>query len=77
MESTEPKESQQPASEAPKEEPTATTTTTAGAEQPGEPKKAEQDGEKVNFTLAFKKQTFNVEFGLDRTIGDLRQEVAR
>jgi len=33
--------------------------------------------EKVSFTIAFKKQTFPVEFGLDQTIGELRQEIAR
>lgn len=65
-----------------------TTTTTTSSEAPAvEEKKAEevatkeapatQNEEKVNFTIVFKKQNFNVEFGLDRTIGDLRQEVAR
>jgi len=43
----------------------------------GEPQKPDGDGEKVSFILAFKKQTFNVDFGIDRTVGDLRQEVAR
>ena len=83
MEVTETKESHEPSSSESstpqKDEPTTTTTS---SEQPAEDiKKAEaapqDDGEKVAFTIAFKKQTFNVEFGLDRTIGDLRQEVAR
>ena len=62
--------------------------TTSSSEQPqpaqdseGEKEKAEAnpqgDGEKVAFLIMFKKQTFNVEFGMDRTIGDLRLEVAR
>jgi hypothetical protein len=79
-------ETKEPVSETPqKEDPTATTTTTS-SEQPAssaeESKKEEtapskDEGEKVSFTIVFKKQTFNVEFGLDRTIGDLRQEVAK
>ncbi len=39
--------------------------------------KGKEEGEKVAFTVAFKKQNFNVEFGLDRTIGELRQEIAK
>jgi hypothetical protein len=78
-------ETKEPVSETPqKEDPTTTTTTSF--EQPAssaeESKKEEtapskDEGEKVSFTIVFKKQTFNVEFGLDRTIGDLRQEVAK
>lgn len=33
--------------------------------------------EKISFTVAFKKQTYNVEFGLDQTLGELRQEIAK
>jgi len=36
-----------------------------------------QPSEKVSFTLVFKKQNFSVEFGMDSSVGDLRQEVAR
>eukprot|EP00026_Physarum_polycephalum_P011743 Phypoly_transcript_11985.p1 GENE.Phypoly_transcript_11985~~Phypoly_transcript_11985.p1 ORF type:complete len:281 (+),score=47.10 Phypoly_transcript_11985:173-1015(+) len=82
-------ETKEPASETPqKEEPTTTTTSTTStpSEQPApsaeeskkeEPAPPKDEGEKVSFTIAFKKQTFNVEFGLDSTIGDLRQEVAK
>lgn len=63
----------------------STITTTTSTEPPAESKKEEgageqpatQNEEKVNFSIVFKKQNFNVDFGLDRTIGDLRQEVAR
>lgn len=37
----------------------------------------EKGGERVTFTVAFKKQTFYLEFGMDNTISDLRQEIAR
>lgn len=84
MEAIETKDSQQPSSETTPQKDETTTTTTSTEQPPSaeEPKKEEpaapkDDGEKVSFTIAFKKQTFNVEFGLDRTIGDLRQEVAR
>jgi len=33
--------------------------------------------EKVSFTVSFKKQVIPVEFGIDQTIGELRQEIAR
>lgn len=60
---------------------TTTTTTTSTAEskkeEGTEQQTTQQNEEKVNFTIVFKKQNFNVEFGLDRTVGDLRQEVAR
>jgi len=71
-------------SESPATQKEETTTTTTSVDQPAtdteETKKAEApqgEGEKVAFTLAFKKQVFNVEFGLEQTIGDLRQEVAK
>jgi hypothetical protein len=93
MEAIEPKEiPDEPSYESPapqKDEPTTSTasseqptTTTSSSEQGAEePEKVEptpqDEGEKVSFTITFKKQIFNVEFGMDKTIGDLRQEVAR
>jgi hypothetical protein len=56
---------------------TNSATTGADTTTSTEPENTKPDGERVSFSVTFKKQTFPIVFGLDQTVGDLRQELAR